>query len=193
MAQKIRAFVAVSFSPEVLAGLCEVQARLKRALPQGLVKWVSPGSMHLTLQFLGDVDPKLVPTLSGALRGAFSDLSAFDVHLAGVGSFPRPSGPRVLWAGFQEGAEGLHALTARTQAVTAEWGFEPEERAFHAHVTLGRLNTRERRPPDLTAPLQDFAGVEIGQCQIGVVSLFESELRPAGPVYTQLDSFRVGG
>ncbi len=193
MSDRLRMFIAVRFSPEVTDALARLRERLIGRLDQyANIKWVEPENIHLTLQFLGDVEQGLVPKLAGSLGGAYADLEPFEVELSGVGCFPRPSRPRVVWAGLRRGADGLKGLQAATFRVTGELGFEPEDRPFSAHVTMGRVRSRGRRRPDLGKPLAALAEVEVGKCQIAEVHLVKSVLEPRGPVYTTLDSFPVG-
>lgn len=190
---KLRLFIAVRFQTEVADALAKLLHRLEgRLAPDANIKWVSPGNVHLTLQFLGDVDDGLLPKLAGSLTGAYTDLAPFEVDLAGIGAFPKPNRARVIWAGLRHGADGLKALHTATLAVTGDFGFEPEDRPFKAHVTLGRVRTRGGRKPDLAKPLSALAEVEIGKCQITEVHLVKSVLEPTGPTYTTLDSFPIG-
>jgi len=64
-------------------------------------------------------------------------------------------------------------------------GFEPETRAFHPHLTLGRWGDRARR-----LPLPD---VDLGSAHVGALVLYRSELRPSGSVYAPLAVFPLGG
>jgi RNA 2',3'-cyclic 3'-phosphodiesterase len=196
MSDKLRLFIAVRFSKDVTLALADLSERLRRDLDgRAPIKWVEAQNIHLTLQFLGDVGEGLVPKLAGSLSGAYGDLAPFEVELGGVGAFPRPNRAKVIWAGMRHGADGLRALHAATQGVTAGFGVEPEDRPFKAHVTLGRLRIgRGRgRAPDLSAALSPLAERAFGTCQIGEVHLVRSELKPTGPVYTTLDTFPVGG
>lgn len=193
MGDKLRLFIAVRFLGEAADGLTTLLHRLEgRLAPEANIKWVSAGNVHLTLQFLGDVDQGLLPKLGGSLTGAYSDLAPFEVDLAGVGAFPKPNRARVIWAGVRHGADGLKALHAATHSVTEGFGYEPEDRPFKAHVTLGRVRSRGGRKPDLAKPLSALAEVEIGKCQITEVHLVKSVLGPTGPTYTTLDSFPIG-
>jgi RNA 2',3'-cyclic 3'-phosphodiesterase len=192
MGARIRSFVAVHLSDEVLHSLAELQDELRRPVDKlAQVKWVAPGSMHLTLQFLGDVDEGMLPKLVDSLRGGFGGTPAFEVELAGAGAFPSPSRPRVLWAGFRRGSDGLKALASATCGVTGPLGFPPEDRPFKAHITLGRVKDGSRSG-DLSPALAGLAERALGRCQIERVYLMKSELRPSGPVYTVLDSFPLG-
>lgn len=194
MSNKLRLFIAVHFSREVLDGLSDLQQRLRGRLEQWApIKWVAPGNLHLTLQFLGDVGEGLVPKLAGSLNGGYSDLEAFQVDLAGVGAFPKPNRPKVIWVDVRHGADGLRALHAATLRVTESFGFEQEKQPFKSHVTLGRIRAAQgQRPPDLSKPLAGVADLEVGKCQIDQVHLVKSILKPTGPMYSILDSFPVG-
>ncbi|HOX42590.1 MAG TPA: RNA 2',3'-cyclic phosphodiesterase [Myxococcota bacterium] len=192
MGARIRSFVAVHLSEEVRQSLGKLQDELRRPVERlAQVKWVPPGLMHLTLQFLGDVDEGLLPKLVDSLRGGFGDTPPFEVEMAGAGAFPSPGRPRVLWAGCRRGVDGLKALVSATCGVTGPLGFPAEDRPFKAHITLGRIKDGSR-PGDLGPCLAGLAERELGRCQIERVYLMKSELRPSGPVYTVLDSFPLG-
>ncbi len=192
MGDRIRAFVAVHLGQELERALLETARRLDRVLGRRLrVKWVRAGQVHVTLQFLGDVDTGLLPKLTGGLRGAFRDLPPFPVRWGGLGAFPSTVRPRVIWAGSKEGADLLRTLHGLTLAVTEPLGFAREERPFSPHVTLGRVK-EGGRVPDITAELRAESGGDLGECQIDRVYLVRSELRPDGPVYTTVDSFPLG-
>jgi RNA 2',3'-cyclic 3'-phosphodiesterase len=192
MVEKERTFIAVHFSDEVIANLTTILSKARRMIgPQSRVRWVEPHNVHLTLQFLGNVDIDVVPILASGLRGAFSDIQPFEVTLTGLGAFPAPARPRVIWIGIQVGVENLKMLQAGVEVVTTPLGFIPDKRTFKPHVTLGRI--KEDRPPtDLTKTLAQLHEVQAGTCQVDTVFLMKSDLKSAGPVYSVLDSFPLG-
>jgi len=192
MSERRRTFVAVRFSSEVVSELARLEDGLKDSIgSRARIKWVEPHNIHLTLQFLGDVEQALFPKLSGGLSGAYGDVDPFEVTLAGTGSFPSPRKPRVVWAGIQTGAHELKRLLACTLTVTEPFGFKRENRPFRAHVTLGRVKD-PRKSSDISTQLEKMGAVELGKCQIDSVHLVTSELKPSGPIYTTLDSFTLG-
>lgn len=190
--QTKRTFIAVRFSEEVESGLARLEERLKRALRgQPTIKWVDPRNVHLTLQFLGDVDTGLFPKLAGGLKGAFEDVQPFNVVVSGLGAFPSLTRPRVLWTAFKSGGDLLKTLHACVLRVTEPIGFVPEGRSFSPHVTLGRLR-ESGGSAEVSKMVAEMASVEVGRCQIDRVHLVTSDLKPAGPVYTTIDSFELG-
>lgn len=192
MPEKKRTFIAVRFSDQVISALDNLQARLKAAVgSRAKVKWVAPKNIHLTLQFLGDVGVEVLEEMAGLLQVAFSDYSPFEVKLYGLGAFPSPKKPRVVWVGMQAGVLEFKAVSDAVHQVTQDFGFKREKRPFRPHVTLGRV----RNPgisSDISMALQKTEEAGAGSCQIDMVHLVASELRPTGPVYTTLDSFPLG-
>ncbi|MDH5372463.1 MAG: RNA 2',3'-cyclic phosphodiesterase, partial [Acidimicrobiia bacterium] len=130
-----RLFVGVDLSTEARHALvAQLDAAIGGALP-GTV--VPPPNWHLTLRFLGDVDPvgydRLLMELAGADLGP-----AFEVALDGLGAFPRTARATVLWTGVSDGSDPLNRLAGRVEKACVGAGFGPEERPFHAHLTLSR-------------------------------------------------------
>jgi RNA 2',3'-cyclic 3'-phosphodiesterase len=192
MFEKERAFIAVHFSDDVIANLTTILSQARRMIgEQSTVRWVEPRNVHLTLQFLGDIDTSVVPILAGELRGAFSDIQPFEVTLTGLGAFPAPARPRVIWIGIHSGVDNLKTLQAGVEVVTTPLGFIPDKRSFKPHVTLGRVK-ENRRSMDLTNTLAKLHEAQAGTSRIDTVFLTKSDLKPTGPVYSILDSFPLG-
>ena len=149
------------------------------------VAWVAPQNFHITVKFLGGIDEERVPTIVEAVRAATAGHRAFTLEIRGLGAFPAPTRPRVLWAGVTEGAAALIALAGAVDAALAALGFEREARAFTAHVTLARVREPRRVPP--LADAIDRAGAQrFGGPLIDHVALVRSDLSPRGARYTPL-------
>lgn len=155
-----------------------------------LVKWVEPSNLHLTLKFLGPVHASRVPAVLEALT-AVEALCPFMVRLVGLGAFPRPRGARVLWVGVEEGARELGDLARVVEKALEPLGFVGEGRPFSPHLTIGRLRT-PAYDAELEVALDRKSRVEVGRQHVHSVGLMESTLRPQGPVYTVLRSYRLG-
>jgi 2'-5' RNA ligase len=157
--------------------------RASGTLPE--VVWVAPENLHLTVKFLGAVDAQRVADIDRALGDGLSGLPPFDLTLRGLGAFPSAARPRIVWAGVAEGAAQLAAVAGEVERALSPLGFAAEDRAFSAHVTLGRVRT-PRRNPRLTAALQASAHVELGRVSVARVSLMRSDLSPRGARYSEL-------
>jgi 2'-5' RNA ligase len=169
-----RAFVAVRPPDAVLEAVAAAVSSRSGAVPGA--RWTREEQWHLTLQFLGnnaDLDE-----VAGAL-GALA-LRPGDVQLGGWGAFPSDRRARVLWLGVVEGAEYVAQLAAAVGVLLAPLGHEPEDRAYHAHLTLARF----ARPSDLRPTVAALAADPVGPpFTAGEVLLYESTTRREGAEY----------
>lgn len=166
--------------------------RVTRALSGRLasrVAWTRPGNWHLTLKFLGDVAPARVPDIAAAL--ARVPFTAFGLRLGAAGFFPPRGAPRVVWAGLAAGAEDAARLAAGVEAALAPLGFEPEARAFAAHLTLGRVKAAAAGE-DWGKVAQALAGERWPEARAERLVLWRSVLGPGGPKYAALREFAAG-
>ena len=181
MPYPIRTFIAVHVrATRPLRQVIDRFRGLGRAL-----KPVNDEALHVTLKFLGDTDPALVPRIHEEVVAATAGQGAFEMWVAGVGCFPNTDRPRVVWAGLQ-GAEALVTIAAELERRLEPLGFAPEGRPFRPHLTLARVRDGARPPRELADLLAEHAEAEFGTARVESVVLYQSELRPQGPVYTAL-------
>jgi 2'-5' RNA ligase len=183
----VRLFVAVEVGPEVQAMASRVIDELKRRTlqmaPRARVTWVKPGHLHLTVRFIGEVDANRVEQNLATL-GAQLRVPAFDLTLAGTGTFPRMRPPRVIWAGIRAGLQELEAIEREVRSRLD--GLLPpdgDERAYNPHLTLGRVKNPSGLRP---AVLEGLETAVLGVVRVGAVTLFESRLSSSGPTYVVL-------
>ncbi len=149
------------------------------------VAWVAPGNLHLTLKFLGNVEEARIDEIVASLRGAVVEVATFDATVSGLGAFPTPARPRVVWAGVSVGANAMVQLARRVDGALAALGVPPEARPFSPHVTLGRVRV-PRPAPALAAALAGGEGCEFGTVRVERLVLMQSHLSPRGSQYTAL-------
>ena len=135
-----RLFVAVPLPPGPLAA-CRALIDGVRAGPLGDVpRWVHVENLHLTVRFLGETPPDLTPDAALAVRDAVTGTPAFDVVLAGAGSFPPERKPRALWLGIERGASELGALADALDPALEPLGWPRDDRPYRPHLTVARLD-----------------------------------------------------
>ncbi|MEZ5319937.1 MAG: RNA 2',3'-cyclic phosphodiesterase [Vicinamibacterales bacterium] len=179
----MRLFVAVQVGADVAAAAGALQRDLRRRAdrlaPSARVTWVAPAALHLTLRFLGEIDPDAVPAIERVLAPPLEvEAVPLVVTFSGVGLFPPRGAPRVVWSGVVQGADGLGALALAIGRRLAEIGLPPEPRAFAPHLTLGRV----RRDGGLRSSwIEGLATAPLGTVPVASVALVESRLRPEGP------------
>jgi 2'-5' RNA ligase len=176
-----RVFLAVDVSEPVREALAQLSSRLRSHLePRFKASWVRPDRMHLTLHFFEDADAAIEERIRAALSKPLPRAS-FDLSFEGLGMFPKSGPPRVLWLGIRDGLSELSDLHD-TLRLNPDF---PQDRnpPFAPHLTLARFKDRvPRRQLDEITSIPAAAG----PCRIDRVTLYESRLSPAGPLYTRL-------
>jgi RNA 2',3'-cyclic 3'-phosphodiesterase len=177
-----RAFVAAVPPDDVLDAVDAAVSRIE--VPSTARRTTRP-QWHLTLQFLGNrVD-------FDAVAGALEALAVRQgtVCLGAAGAFPSERRGRILWMGVSEGDALLSQLAASIGALLAPVGYPPEDRPYHAHLTLARL----KAPTDLRPAVAALGPGPVGRpWTVEEVVLFQSKTGRGGAEYTARARFPLG-
>jgi 2'-5' RNA ligase len=132
----LKLFVGLEIPRQVRLAMEERAERLKGSLPQA--SWVNPADYHLLLAFVGEGKETALPEVGEALSTAFASREAFEIQLAGAGSFPPRRPARVLWIGVEDSLalESLHGVV--WDSLTRVVDIEPDWKPFHPHATVAR-------------------------------------------------------
>ena len=178
----VRAFIAVEFSA---ATVNRISAAIEQLKPRIVgIRWVAQANYHLTLKFLGNVDESQIETIGQALAEALHPFQRFTINAKGLGVFPNPRRPRVLWVGLV--GNEIVSLQAKVGLALTPLGFAPEEKKFTPHLTIGRWRHGEWTNGTLEQELGRWSDYEFGVSPIDEVILFQSDLKPAGAIYRRL-------
>ncbi len=184
----MRVFIAIDLDPEIKKNLGWLLQSLRRTKAE--VKWVGDDSLHLTLKFLGEVSEDDVTKIVKILEEIGPHHQPFLIECRQTGSFPEKGTPRVFWVGVTPSPQ-LLALHKEIESSLEKIGFPPEERAFHPHLTLGRIKS-SRGLEEARAELEKQREKSFGQMEVKFLTLFQSFLRPAGAEYKVLREIRLG-
>ncbi len=183
MSKEIRTFIAISLPGAVLQAICQAQDTLRS---QGLhIRWVRKEGIHLTLKFLGNIDIDKVARVQASMERAAKTFAAFTLKGEGIGVFPNPRRPRVVWTGISGDIDVLISLQGELESELVPLGFPKEKRRFKGHLTLGRVKGRLDQA-GLGAALEALADFQTESFTVRSVVLFQSDLRPSGVVYSKL-------
>ena len=180
----LRVFVAVPVGNALLQGILALQHRIATSLGGTNVRWTKPEQLHLTLRFLGNVTEHQVGDLSAALGRACSGQVAFDIVVEGLGCFPSPQQPRIVWVGITEGAVALSQLAERVRTETATFGDSTETKPLVPHLTIGRSKAVGAPSRRLGELIEKASPGRIGTVKVSEVLLMRSELAHEGSCYT---------
>ncbi len=151
------------------------------------VAWVKPENLHLTLKFLGEIGENQVASLKEALSAVLQSCAPFDIHLEGIGAFPKTTFPRVIWVGVNQGEKQLSELAKRIEQACGPFilSLSKDERPFSPHLTIGRIRSKEHLAP-LIKQFQVAEFRAAASAPVTSVVLFQSILSSTGPLYTSL-------
>ena len=141
-------------------------------------KTVPPHQLHLTLRFIGEVDTKKFKEIQNSLRQI--KIESFELRFVGVGCFPTPKRPRVLWAGLLDSSP-LIELKKEIDQVLKKTGLEEENRPFHPHLTLARIKFPKSNILD--SFLQDNFNFQTESFDVKDFHLYSSQLTPKGAIH----------
>jgi len=184
-------FAALEIPDHAKEGLQDWWFEAGAALNPGLWRDVPQHLWHVTLAFYGEVGGREVDDLAEGLSECAREKPAVHLVTGGYGIFPRPSRPKVFWAGVHEmgDRDNLRHLARCCRRVGHATVRRPmaKEQPFRGHVTMARYRGHGKAPlgwldqglPE--PPRMDWTSARL--------CLFQSILRPEGPQYRRLESF----
>ncbi len=191
--QAQRLFIAVALPPGPLEACRQVIDAVRTTSLGRDARWVRSESLHLTVRFLGDTPPDLVPDVGLAVLDAAAALEPFRVELAGAGAFPDGRHPRTLWLGVDRGNDGLERLMDALEAPLDRLGWPPDPRARRPHLTVARTDAARGEVSHAIAEAlaRAAAGWRTG-FDATAVTLFRSHLGGGPPRYEALVEASLG-
>lgn len=183
----IRCFLALDLNTDTRSKLASAVERV-RSVPAD-VRWVRPESFHVTVKFIGNTDPQTLTEIEQTVRTAVASMTPFSFEVRSIGAFPNLRNPRILWAGIE--SDSAIAIGTEVAKALAPLGFEPEQRGYHPHVTVGRVRSR-RGWRALGEALREIEQSRFGHCKAASIVAYRSDLRRDGAVYTKLWTAEIG-
>jgi 2'-5' RNA ligase len=187
----MRCFIAIDIDEKIRSALGDLQQQLRNGVDvkKGDVNWVNPDNIHLTLKFLGEIKDAKVVEVCNIVSDVAGRHESFELDIESVGHFGGRS-PKVLWVGAGEGEENLLELQEDIEESLALAGWPEETREFSSHLTLCRI----RHPAagvKLAQVSEDYKDFKLGTMPVDSVSVYQSELKPTGPIYTLLGNYKL--
>ena len=181
-----RLFIAIDPEPALLDTIFRLTSTLKREYPIKGVRYTAPQNLHLTFLFLGDIDEDLIPQIGDKLERICRNFTEFDLEFSNLGAFPSQRNPRIIWLGVKH----PEPVTALAKAIIHDTGLvaEPEKAGFTPHLTLGRVGESARGASTemFSRLFAKYGTTNVGSTRIREVLLYQSTLKPGGPIYTVL-------
>jgi 2'-5' RNA ligase len=182
MSEQIRSFIAFDIENDAVLNRIAVVQKLLIQTNADL-KLVEPANIHITLRFLGAINPVTVEIVFDTMKK--TKFSPFNVKISGLGVFPSLNYPRVVWAGITQGKEELRSIFEQLEPQIQALGFVPDANGFSPHLTIARVRSgaNAQRVAQLVTEKVNY---EFGSIKAECLRLKRSQLSSKGPTYLTL-------
>ena len=184
--EPMRTFFCIPLKTDIASSIGRIASGIRDATDMR-ASWVREENYHVTVRFLGEIEPELTVELERIGRRIAARLEPFTLTLDRLGCFPSTARARVLWLGG-DASPVFHGLAASLHHELSTLGFPPERKPTVAHVTLARI--KGRPDPKLSRVLEESQPSDALKVRADRLVLMESVLTPSGGVYTPLFASR---
>jgi len=180
----IRTFISV-FVPKEIVNIKEM---LKTTIDtRGIkIRWVKDGNMHLTLKFIGNTTEESIDSINNAIYDVVKDTPFINLSISGTGCFSKRDRANTLWVGIKGDLDKLEKLILNINNKLEPLGFPIERRKFLPHITIARINSNQKKKPDIS----NFLNTTFMELPMKIVkiNLIQSQSFPKGSFYTILNT-----
>lgn len=174
----MRLFIGIDLPEDLKKKLLVFQTELKEHGMKG--SWKAQENFHITLEFLGEVEPNLISMLTETLSQVVRNHQPFSLNVSGLGVFPSWQRPHTLWTALGGDLKELNVIRDELHRELAQKGFKLEERPFRPHLTLAS------RPEIGQVDLSSVQAKSLGEFLVTEIVLFESKAIRGKRIYTHL-------
>jgi 2'-5' RNA ligase len=177
-----RIFIAIK--AEAGETLFKTVSSLKSGLINEGIRWTSLDNIHITLAFLGDTEENIIKVISSKIKEGCEGSGKFELIIRGTGVFKNLSDPRIIWTGIETSEELTHLYNIIIDGLDKS-GIKLERRPYKPHLTLGRIKYLNDKQA-LKLLMDKYQNAEIQKVPVNEVIIYESILKPTGPLYTPI-------
>ncbi len=179
----IRAFIAVTLAKSIVEQIAKIYWAGQETRAD--IRWVRWEGLHVTLKFLGNINRHQIEPVLAVMHETAQGCRPFNVVAQGIGTFPNLHRPQTVWVGLQ--GQELNTLKVALENALIPLDFPSDARKFTPHLTLGRVRSLQGWE-HLLPMIKAHAQTVFGESTIRHMTLYQSDLRPEGAVYTPLGS-----
>lgn len=182
---KQRIFIAFSVSPEVINQLGVVQQTLKQLNRDIRVNWVKIDTIHVTVQFLGEIDNIQLEITKKILEVVVQRYSNISFEIDSIDAFPNSTYPKTIIVKLFEHKRISNRLHKELSDELLNKGVPVDLKKWMPHITLGRNKSGQRLRGLNTTDILPLTW------SVSTIEIVKSELTSDGPHYTTLNSYKL--
>ena len=176
----MRLFIAIEIPEEIKEYISIIQNQLNDNSSK--IRPVTKQQMHLTLKFLGEVQPIKAKETIEALKEV--KFKKFDFGLYSIGVFPNKSNVRIVWLGLKPEDDIINLQKDIDDKLKKLFN---KERDFKPHITLCRVKHIKNKEA-FSEKIKEIK-IENKKINVGNFKLIKSSLTRNGPIYEDLGVF----
>jgi|TARA_Y100000310_G_scaffold80298_1_gene76952 2'-5' RNA ligase len=177
----MRLFIAIKITEDIKEYLAKIQEKLD-GNTANKIKCVNKDQIHLTLKFLGEVQPDKVEEIKNNIKKII--FVPFSAYLDKIGVFPSENYIRVVWVGLKPEEPILEIQKGIDENLKKLF---KKEKSFKSHLTLARVKFIDDKKK-FVDKLRNIK-IENKKMDISCFKLIKSTLTPQGPIYEDLEVF----
>ncbi len=180
----IRTFLAFDLPESIRQRIIEIKDTLINVSARK-IKWVEDENIHITLQFIGDINEWDISDLATKFGYYFLNLKPLKFKFSKLELVPGRN-PKIIWLKFETDSTDIFKMHKKIRNYLFEKGYKTDKKPLKFHITLGRikreLNYFEIENLIKIKPqLKDFL--------VDDITFYKSLLTPKGPIYTPLENY----
>jgi RNA 2',3'-cyclic 3'-phosphodiesterase len=177
----MRTFLALDLPENVRRNISALIEQLKGSNVSG-IKWVTFENLHITFQFIGDTQRHDISEIGLFLENIFCDFDKINFLEPKLEIIPARN-PRIIWISLQTDHKEILKASRQFKNKLHDMGYKLDKKPIRFHITLGRI---KKRLPDFFVQQILTPELKITDFEVSEVTLYESFLRPQGPVYEKV-------
>lgn len=176
-----RTFIAINFPQEIIKEIARIQSLLSNIKFIGKLTEIK--NLHLTLKFLGEINLQKREEVKSRLSEI--NFPSFQAEIGSLGIFTHKKSPKILWIKINS----LQLNKLQKTIDNALSPLFPKEKRFMSHLTIARI----KYVKDIKAFTDYINSIPLKKLsfQITKFKLLSSELKSFGPIYSEIESYKL--
>jgi len=178
-----RVFIALTPDKSLNNQIIELKKGLKNGLPDGKeVVWQENNSHHLTLLFVGEMEPEQIEELFKGIEAIITSRTSIPLEINKISSYPTPSSQSIV-AEINPTAQILK-INERISKIATIIGFENPIKKYRPHIKIGRFQNKNSTVLEFGDLEEQVKGI------VTNIDVYETEFNSGKPVFKLLKTFK---